>query len=45
VQRGIYLGIHDAAGVPRHHMSFEQATIDRQLWIDAPGRWPPNGFW
>jgi hypothetical protein len=35
VQRGIYLGIHDAAGVPCHHLSFEQATIDWQLWIDA----------
>ncbi len=35
VQRGVYLGIHDAAGVPSHHLSFEQATIDWQLWIDA----------
>jgi hypothetical protein len=35
VQRGVYLGIHDAAGVPCHHLSFEQATIDWQLWIDA----------
>ena len=35
VQRGVYLGVHDAAGVPCHHLSFEQATIDWQLWIDA----------
>ncbi len=35
VQRGEYLGIHEAAGVPCHHLAFEQATIDWQLWIDA----------
>jgi hypothetical protein len=35
VQRGVYLGIHDVAGVACHHLSFEQATIDWQLWIDA----------
>ena len=35
VQRGEYLGIHDAAGVPCHHLAFEEATIDWQLWIDA----------
>ena len=35
VQRGVYLGIHEAAGVPCHHLSFEQATIDWQLSIDA----------
>jgi hypothetical protein len=35
VQRGVYLGIHEAAGVPCHHLSFEQAIIDWQLWIDA----------
>src|SRR5512144_947569 len=35
VQRGVYLGIHDVSGVPCHHLSFEQATIDWQLWIDA----------
>jgi hypothetical protein len=35
VQRGVYLGIHEAAGVPCHHLSFEQATIDWQIWIDA----------
>jgi len=35
VQRGVYLGLHEAAGVPCHHLSFEQATIDWQIWIDA----------
>jgi hypothetical protein len=35
VQRGIYVGIHEAAGVACHHLSFEQATIDWQIWIDA----------
>jgi hypothetical protein len=35
VQRGVYLGVHDVAGVPSHHLAFEQATIDWQLWIDA----------
>jgi len=35
VQRGVYLGIHDVNGVPCHHLSFEQATIDWQIWIDA----------
>jgi hypothetical protein len=35
VQRGVYMGVHEAAGVPCHHLSFEQATIDWQIWIDA----------
>jgi hypothetical protein len=35
VRRGVYLGIHDVAGIPCHHLSFEQETIDWQLWIDA----------
>jgi hypothetical protein len=35
VQRGVYLGIHDAAGVRCHHLAFEQATVDWQIWIDA----------
>ena len=35
VQRGEYLGVHEAAGVPCHHLAFEQATIDWQLWIEA----------
>lgn len=37
VQRGVYLGIHDVEGLPCHHLSFEQETIDWQLWIDAVG--------
>jgi hypothetical protein len=39
VQRGVYLGIH---GVPCHHLSFEQATIDWQIWIDAGGEPVPR---
>jgi hypothetical protein len=39
VQRGVYLGVHDVGGVPCHHLSFEQATIDWQIWIDV-GRDP-----
>jgi hypothetical protein len=35
VQRGVYLGLHDVGGVLCHHLSFEQATIDWQLWVDA----------
>jgi hypothetical protein len=35
VQRGVYLGVHEAGGVLCHHLSFEQATIDWQIWIDA----------
>ena len=43
VQRGVYLGIHDVAGIPCHHLSFEQETIDWQLWIDAgPSRCPAS---
>ncbi len=32
---GEYLGIHQAAGVDCHHLSFSQSTIDWQIWIDA----------
>jgi len=32
---GRYLGIHLAAGVPCHHLSFAQETIEWQVWIDA----------
>jgi hypothetical protein len=31
----VYLGIHEAAGVPCHHLAFEQDSIDWQIWIDA----------
>jgi hypothetical protein len=32
---GEYLGIHQAAGVPCHHLAFSQETIDWQIWIEA----------
>ena len=32
---GEYLGIHQAAGVPCHHLAFSQEEIDWQIWIDA----------
>jgi hypothetical protein len=32
---GEYRGIHQAAGVPCHHLAFSQEDIDWQLWIDA----------
>lgn len=35
VHRGVYLGLHDAGGSLCHHLSFEQAEIDWQIWIDA----------
>jgi hypothetical protein len=35
VQRGVYLGIHQVGDVACHHLSFEQESIDWQLWIDA----------
>ena len=44
VLRGAYLGIHDVGGVPCHHLSFEQATIDWQIWIDAGAEPLPRKF-
>jgi len=35
VQRAVYLGIHDVGGTLCHHVAFEQANIDWQLWVDA----------
>jgi len=35
VKYGRYLGIHQAAGVPCHHLVFAQDTIEWQIWIDA----------
>jgi hypothetical protein len=35
VTYGRYLGLHQAAGVPCHHLVFAQATIEWQIWIDA----------
>ena len=28
-------GLHQAAGVPCHHLAFSQEDIDWQIWIDA----------
>jgi len=35
VTYGRYLGIHQGAGVPCHHLAFSQDTIEWQIWIDA----------
>jgi hypothetical protein len=35
VTYGRYLGMHQAAGVPCHHLVFSQDTIEWQIWIDA----------
>ena len=35
VTYGRYLGIHQAAGIPCHHLAFAQETIEWQIWIDA----------
>jgi hypothetical protein len=35
VERGVYLGLHEAAGALCHHLAFEQPTLDWQIWIDA----------
>ena len=35
VTYGRYLGLHQAAGVPCHHLVFAQDTIEWQIWIDA----------
>lgn len=35
VTYGRYLGMHQAAGVPCHHLVFAQETIEWQIWIDA----------
>ena len=32
---GEYRGIHQAAGVPCHHLAFTQEDIEWQIWIDA----------
>src|SRR5262245_33953472 len=32
---GKYLGLHQAAGVPCHHLSFGQEGVEWQIWIDA----------
>ena len=38
---GKYLGIHQAAGVPCHHLTFGQDGLYWQIWIDAGEKpWP-----
>jgi hypothetical protein len=32
---GKYLGVHQAAGVPCHHLTFGQEDVEWQIWIDA----------
>jgi hypothetical protein len=32
---GKYLGVHQAAGVPCHHLTFGEAGVEWQIWIDA----------
>ena len=32
---GKYLGVHQAAGVPCHHLSFGQDGVEWQIWIDS----------
>jgi hypothetical protein len=44
VQRGVYLGIHEAAGVPCHHLSFEQAPSTGRSG-SMPGQIPCRGSW
>ena len=41
---GRYLGIHQAAGVPCHHLAFSQPTIEWQIWIDAGDRPLPRAM-
>ena len=38
---GKYLGVHQAAGVPCHHLTFGQDGLYWQIWIDAGEKpWP-----
>jgi hypothetical protein len=32
---GRYVGLHDVAGAPCHHLAFRQDNIDWQLWVEA----------
>src|SRR4029453_7058520 len=32
---GKYLGVHQVAGVPCHHLSFGQDGVEWQIWIDS----------
>ena len=42
VQVGTYVGLHKTEGIPCHHLAFQQATIDWQIWIDAGQRPVPR---
>jgi hypothetical protein len=35
VESSHYLGVHDANGVPSHHILLRSTEIDLQLWIEA----------
>jgi hypothetical protein len=35
VVSGAYLGLHQVAGIPCHHLAFSQENTDWQIWIDA----------
>lgn len=35
VQIGTYVGLHQVAGTPCHHLAFRQEGIDWQIWVDA----------
>ncbi len=41
---GKYLGLHQAAGVPCHHLAFGQEDIEWQIWIDAGAQPLPRKF-
>lgn len=44
VTYGRYLGLHQAGGVPCHHLAFAQETIEWQIWIDAGEQPLPRKF-
>ena len=44
VTYGRYLGLHQAAGAPCHHLVFAQQTIEWQIWIDAGDNPLPRKF-
>lgn len=41
---GRYLGVHQAAGSPCHHLVFSQETIEWQIWIAADNEPLPRKF-
>jgi hypothetical protein len=44
VTLGKYLGLHQAAGVPCHHLAFAQEDLQWQIWIDAGEKPLPRKF-